>query len=166
VVEYETFEYTETLPGMHVHFFFDTVHPPDAGQPGRGPWKIYGGPRPFTGYRTSDRPKNAALMCVLVANPNHSVLLPMSGNCFPLPDVPTATARTNTACLDRPDANGQLVATFRAGMASRLLGISGDKAWISIQNPERENPGLHDCWVPMDSSVIGGDLANVPTIHP
>lgn len=84
VVEYETFEYTETLPGMHVHFFFDTVKPENAGLPASGPWILYGGPRPFDGYKVSDRPVNAYQMCALVANANHSIQLG-SGNCVDLP---------------------------------------------------------------------------------
>jgi hypothetical protein len=86
VVEYETYEYIEELPGMHVHFFYDTVPPEEAGVPGSGPWKLYGGPRPFRGYTTNSRPNGAVMMCALVANPNHSVQ-PESGTCFPLPDV-------------------------------------------------------------------------------
>lgn len=84
VVAYETFEYTEVLPGMHVHFFFDTVPPEQAGVPGSGPWILYGGPRPFTGYRVSDRPPGANQMCALVANADHSIHL-NSGNCVALP---------------------------------------------------------------------------------
>lgn len=84
VVEYETFEYTESLPGMHVHFYFNTVSHENAGSPGSGPWILYGGPRPFTKYRVSDRPAAATQMCILVANPNHSVQAD-SGNCFDLP---------------------------------------------------------------------------------
>jgi hypothetical protein len=84
VVEYETFGYTEKLPGQHVHFFFNTVPPDQAGMPGSGPWILYGGPRPFTKYKVSDRPANATQMCALVANPNHSVVAE-SGNCVDLP---------------------------------------------------------------------------------
>jgi len=84
VVEYETFEYTEVLPGIHIHFFFNTVPPQNAGSPASGPWIVYGGPRPFTKYGVSDRPSAATQMCVLVANPNHSIQ-PNSGNCFDLP---------------------------------------------------------------------------------
>ncbi len=83
-VAYETFTFTEKLPGMHVHFFFNTVSPENAGVPGTGPWILYGGPRPFTGYRVSDRPQGATQMCILVANPNHTVH-PNSGNCVDLP---------------------------------------------------------------------------------
>jgi serine/threonine-protein kinase len=85
VVEYETFEFTEVVPGMHVHFFFDTVPPAQAGVPGSGPWILYGGPRPFQGYREVDRPAGAEEMCILVANPDHSVQA-NSGNCYPLPE--------------------------------------------------------------------------------
>jgi hypothetical protein len=84
VVDYETFGYTEVLPGQHVHFFFDTVSPENAGSPGTGPWQLYGGPRPFTQYREVDRPANASQMCALVANANHSIV-PESGNCVNLP---------------------------------------------------------------------------------
>jgi serine/threonine protein kinase len=84
VVDYETFGYTEALPGQHVHFFFDTVSPENAGSPGTGPWQLYGGPRPFTKYREVDRPANATQMCALVANANHSIILD-SGNCVNLP---------------------------------------------------------------------------------
>jgi hypothetical protein len=84
IVEYETFQYTEQLPGMHVHFFFDTVPPEHAGVPGNGPWILYGGPRPFTKYTVADKPYNSTHMCALVANANHSIQ-PNSGNCFFLP---------------------------------------------------------------------------------
>jgi hypothetical protein len=85
VVDYEAFNYTPQLPnGRHVHFFFDTVKPEDAGVPGRGPWELYAGPVPFTVYRVSDRPSGATQMCILSARPDHSVL-PNSGNCVDLP---------------------------------------------------------------------------------
>ncbi len=84
VINYETYGYTETLPGQHVHFFFDTVSQENAGVPGSGPWKLYGGPRPFTGYTVNDRPAAATSMCILVANEDHSIISG-SGNCMPLP---------------------------------------------------------------------------------
>jgi hypothetical protein len=87
VVIYETFGYTEHLPGQHVHFFFDTVAPDQAGVPGSGPWILYGGPRPFTGYRVNQRPAGANQMCILVANPDHSVIQG-TGNCMDLPLPP------------------------------------------------------------------------------
>lgn len=84
IVDYQTFGYTEKLPGMHVHFFFNTVPPDQAGVPGKGPWYVWGGPRPFNGYALSDKPAAATQMCALAANPNHTVV-PNSGNCIDLP---------------------------------------------------------------------------------
>jgi hypothetical protein len=85
VVEYEPFGYTPALPGTHVHFFFDTVRPEDAGiGPTQGAWFVYGGPNPFTGYTVGERPAGSAQMCALVANPDHTVQL-STGNCYPLP---------------------------------------------------------------------------------
>ena len=84
VVDYQTAGFTETLPGVHVHFFFNTVAPENAGVPGSGPWILYGGPRPFAGYTAADRPAAATQMCILVANADHSVQAG-SGSCYPLP---------------------------------------------------------------------------------
>lgn len=87
VVNYEVHNYPSDSPGMHVHMFFNTVPPDQAGSPGSGPWKLtygqYGDP-PFTQYGESNKPAGATQMCALVANPNHSVQ-PNSGNCFDLP---------------------------------------------------------------------------------
>jgi hypothetical protein len=87
VVEYETFEFTEQISSttLHVHFFFDTVPPEQAGVPGSGPWILYGGPRPFTGYTVFAKPAEATEMCILVANPDHSIQMG-SGMCFLLPE--------------------------------------------------------------------------------
>lgn len=87
VVAFETQNFIPALPGVHVHFFFDTVAPEDAGVPGSGPWKVYGGSSPFTGYHFADRPfgpDGAEKLCVLVANPDHSIR-PNTGNCVKLP---------------------------------------------------------------------------------
>jgi actin-like ATPase involved in cell morphogenesis len=84
VVDYETFGYTPALPGTHMHFFFNTVSVADAGVPGAGPWFLYAGPAPFTGYKVSDKPADATQMCILVANPDHSII-PDTGNCMVLP---------------------------------------------------------------------------------
>lgn len=87
VVDFETFNFTPSVPGDHVHFFFDTVPSEEAGVPGSGPWILYGGSSPFTGYEFADRPfgpNGAEKMCILVANPDHSIRLG-TGNCVKLP---------------------------------------------------------------------------------
>jgi actin-like ATPase involved in cell morphogenesis len=84
VVTYEVFNYKQKLPGQHVHFFFDTVPPTRAGMPASGPWYVYGGPIPFKGYKVSERPAKANQMCILVANPDHTVNQG-TGNCVDLP---------------------------------------------------------------------------------
>jgi hypothetical protein len=83
-VVFEVNGFTYGLPGNHVHFFFDTVPVDQAGTPGGGPWELYGGPSPFTGYRLAQRPTGAKSLCILVANPDHSIRRG-TGNCFPLP---------------------------------------------------------------------------------
>ncbi len=83
-VAFTTSGYTPSLTGRHVHFFFDTVPPDQAGVPGAGPWVMYGGPSPYTGYNLKDRPKGATRLCVLVANADHSVIQG-TGNCVSLP---------------------------------------------------------------------------------
>ncbi len=84
VVDYQVFGYEQALPGRHVHFFFDTVDHAEAGVPGGGPWEVYAGPIPFTGYRVNQRPNGANQMCILVANSNHSIVQG-TGNCMDLP---------------------------------------------------------------------------------
>jgi hypothetical protein len=84
VVTWQAFGYKPALPGRHVHFFFDTVKPVNAGIPGKGPWFVYAGPNPFKGYKVSDRPAGATQMCILVANADHSVNQ-NTGNCVDLP---------------------------------------------------------------------------------
>jgi hypothetical protein len=81
------FEMHNQLESQHVHMFFNTVPPDQAGSPGAGPWKLVGGaygPSPFNGYGPANRPPNATQMCALIANANHSVT-PNSGNCVDLP---------------------------------------------------------------------------------
>jgi molecular chaperone DnaK len=84
VVDYQVFGYKQVLPGKHVHFFFDSVPPTKAGMPAKGPWFVYAGPIPFKGYKVSDKPSQATQMCILFANPDHSVVQG-TGNCVDLP---------------------------------------------------------------------------------
>ncbi len=84
LVEYTTTGFTEEAGSTHVHFFFDTVLPENAGLPQTGPWVVWTGPNPFNDYKTTDRPADARQMCALVANPDHTVIQG-SGNCVYLP---------------------------------------------------------------------------------
>ena len=85
VVDYDVFNFTPELPGgRHVHFFFDTVTPENAGVPGDGPWFLYAGPVPFKEYKVSERPGGARQICVLVARADHSVVQD-TGNCVDIP---------------------------------------------------------------------------------
>jgi hypothetical protein len=161
VVFYETFEFTEKLPGEHVHFFFNTVPFEQAGVPGKGPWILYGGPRPFSGYKASDRPQNASQMCILVANPNHSVQ-PGSGGCFPLPDVPTATMRQDGLCYSGPDQAYAAVAPLSARSTVLIRGLSVDEGWWYVQNPE----SLDDsCWIPISLAAVSGDISSLQVVE-
>ncbi len=90
VVDFETFGFEPLVPGQHVHFFFNSVPPEEAGVPGSGPWQIYppgpGEPNtsPFTVYTINQRPEGATQMCISVANEDHSVNQG-TGNCVDLP---------------------------------------------------------------------------------
>jgi hypothetical protein len=84
VVNYVARNFTPALPGTHMHFFFNTTPADQVGTTGGGNRLMYAGPPPFLGYTVADRPSGAASICVLVANPDHTVQ-PGSGNCFPLP---------------------------------------------------------------------------------
>lgn len=85
VVEFDTFNFTPTsVADEHLHFFFNTVPPEEAGSGGAGPWEVYGSTDPFTLYTDTDKPPFATQMCVLFANPDHTVEQ-NTGNCFDLP---------------------------------------------------------------------------------
>jgi hypothetical protein len=90
VVQFETIGFVPIWGAQHVHFFFDSVPPEQAGVPGNGPWQLYpasaNGPNssPFTMYTINDRPSGAEKLCILVANAAHSVNQG-TGNCVWLP---------------------------------------------------------------------------------
>ncbi|MGQ0604134.1 MAG: serine/threonine-protein kinase [Anaerolineales bacterium] len=88
VIAFTVSGYNYGLPGPHVHFFFNTVAPERAGigLPNAGPWELYGGPSPYTtnGPLMVSIRGAATAMCILVANPDHSIQL-NTGNCVPLP---------------------------------------------------------------------------------
>lgn len=89
-VVYRTAGYTPKISNEagshHIHFFFDTVTPENAGTngPKPGEWILYDVPSPFTLYKVSDKPAAARYMCALVADRNHGVEVG-TGNCASLP---------------------------------------------------------------------------------
>ena len=70
---------------LHIHFFFDTVAPENAGTNGNPPgeWALYDGPSPFTQLKVSDRPEGATKICALVADHQHRITTG-TGNCLDL----------------------------------------------------------------------------------
>jgi tRNA A-37 threonylcarbamoyl transferase component Bud32 len=158
VVDYETFEFTERLPGQHVHFFFNSVVPEQAGLPGSWPWILYGGPRPFSDYATSDRPPAATQMCVLVANADHSVRLE-SGNCYTLPDVTAAVPVFNDPCLAGPGPGYPVLGQFKPGQVLLVTALSPDEAWWTVDFPG--SPGV-SCWLQRSRADFSGDISTLP----
>ena len=151
VVNYETSGYTEQLPGRHVHFYFDTVPEADAGVPGKGPWILYGGPRPFTQYGEADRPAQAAAMCARVANADHSIIHG-SGNCFTLPSSVNSTvtipASKDNTLYDRKSSQS-------------LHGIDGEE--LSNGKGEHFFTGVGSQDPPFARrSVLAFDLTSIP----
>ena len=84
VVDYQVFGYKQELPGKPRPLLLR--HGPAQGGrvPDEGPWIVYAKPVPFTRYKVSDRPAAANQMCILVANPDHSIVQ-NTGNCMDLP---------------------------------------------------------------------------------
>lgn len=153
IVEYETLEFTEIFPGMHIHFFFNTVPPENAGSPGPGPWIMHAGPRPFTGYPVSDRPAGATQMCALVANPNHAVQ-PGSGNCLDLPkpgeaSLPYFRAEANMLCREGPGTSHVDRWQLMAGETVRVLARwYEDPHWLLVDiNVPATDTRTDCCWV-------------------
>lgn len=84
MVDYVTNGYTEVLPGMHVHFYWNNISAAQAGVGGGGSWFVWGGPRPFDGFTVGERPSGVTAMCAVVANADHTSV-PSTGNCWDLP---------------------------------------------------------------------------------
>jgi hypothetical protein len=160
VVEYETFEFTEALPGEHIHFFFNTVLPEQAGVPGAGPWILYGGPRPFEKYRTADRPASATQLCALVAERDHSIQ-PLSGNCLNLPDVNVAQPVFDDPCSAGPGPGFATVAQLAAGQPLLVTGLSADEAWWIVEAPGQNG---NVCWLERKRANFAGDISILPVV--
>ena len=161
VVGYETSGFTEALPGRHLHFFFDTVPPEQAGEPGKGPWTDYGGPSPFVQIKQSERPENADKLCVLVANADHTVQ-PGSGMCSTLPGVVTAMALQDMACLAGPASTFPPVAQLKAGEVVPVLGVSPDEGWWNVENPQKPD---ETCWLSVEATQPSGNVSGLPVVE-
>jgi len=87
-VDYETFEFSEQMvqEGYHMTFFFDETPSDQVGQPFETNYYMFHGPSPFDNYKNTMHSDAATQMCVLVTNPDHTVI-PESGNCFSLPEA-------------------------------------------------------------------------------
>jgi hypothetical protein len=161
-VDYETFEFTEKITELHLHFFFNTVLPADAGMPGAGPYYMWAGPRPFDQFKVSERPERASQICVLVASPDHSVIS-NSGNCAVLPDVVTALPLETGPCLQGPSPDYPPAGSVRSGEPLLVLGISPDEGWWNVAQPENVD---ETCWLPLQSATISGDIGSLPLAEP
>ena len=161
VVEYETFEYTEQVPGTHVHFFFNTLPLEEAGKPGNGPWYMWGGPRPFNRARLVERPDDATQMCILVANPDHSVQF-NTGNCFNLPDIVVATTLHDTACLGGPAPEYPQVTNLNTSQVLLVHGLSPNELYWNVANPLNMD---ESCWVERQATGVSGDISTLPLVE-
>lgn len=82
-VQFTTTGFVPSLSSQHLHFFWDTVPPDQAGSPGSGPWIVHDSSQLFR-TAVAMKPPAAEKLCVLVANPDHTVI-PGTGNCHALP---------------------------------------------------------------------------------
>jgi len=94
-IDFSTSGFSPTLDGdsesHHIHFFFNTTKPANAGANGDPPgtWDLYGGESPYVGSAQKiggpSGDKGATAVCAVVATPKHEVSDPNSGNCVPIP---------------------------------------------------------------------------------
>ncbi len=162
IVDYQTFDYKESLTGKHVHFFFNTTPPDQAGNPGTGPWYVWGGPRPFPRFLQNMRPANATQICILVANEDHTVV-PESGNCYIVPDVNVAAPFEDQVCLTGAGPTFPAAVQLHAGQLVIVEGLSPDEAWWNVQEPDNPNS---TCWLERSQTSFQGQLSNLPMILP
>ncbi|MFN2290252.1 MAG: serine/threonine protein kinase [Anaerolineae bacterium] len=108
VVDFAARGFVPSIPGTHIHFYFDSFTIDEVGIGGDANRWAWNAPSPFAGYTTADRPNGATEMCGIVANPNHSVI-PDSGNCVRLPGLPSVEITEITV-----DTQGEYVVGFEA----------------------------------------------------
>jgi hypothetical protein len=161
VVEYKTHNFTEQLPGTHLHFFFDTTPEEQTGMSGGGARLMFGGPSPFSGYNAADRPADAKELCVLVANPDHTVNTG-SGNCFPLPDVVAGFVSAQTVCYENPSNTATQTGNLTDGSEILVVGVSTNQDWVYVGSSDGAES---DCWVPKSNIQLDANLDGLPVIQ-
>ena len=160
VVEYQISGFTAQVAGLHLHFFFDSVPPEQAGAPGAGTWTDYAGSSPFIQIKESDRPATASRLCMLVANADQSVRL-NTGTCSILPNVVAAVTLQDTACLSGPDATFPPVAQLKKDQVALVLGLASNQAYWEVTDPKSGET----CWLLGENAQLDGDVSKVPTVQ-
>jgi uncharacterized protein YgiM (DUF1202 family) len=81
----------------------------------------------------------------------------------PTPTVPLITATINTNCRFGPSKYYQVVGYLLVGQWVQVYGRSADGYWWYIQNPSQFNTS---CWVWNQTTVVTGNVSNLPVIAP
>jgi len=81
----------------------------------------------------------------------------------PTPSVPMITATLNTNCRFGPSKYYEEIGYLLIGQWAQVFGRSADGYWWYIQNPSRLNSR---CWVWNQTTVVTGDISNLPVIAP
>lgn len=81
----------------------------------------------------------------------------------PTPSVPMITATVNTNCRFGPSKYYQVVGYLLIGQWSQVFGRSADGYWWYIQNPTNLSSR---CWVWNQTTVVSGNISNLPVITP
>jgi hypothetical protein len=81
----------------------------------------------------------------------------------PTPSVPMITATINTNCRFGPSKYYQVIGYLIVGQWVQVFGRSADGYWWYIQNPSNYN---NRCWVWTQTTVVSGNISNLPVIAP
>ncbi len=162
VVDYETVGLPESMTDRHVHFFFDSVPPEEAGAPANGPWLRYYGPSPFEGYTAQDRPENAGRLCVQVTNADHTPV-PGTATCAVLPDVVTVMSEETLDCRQGPGEEHSVGGRLAAGEVALVRGLSPNELWWNVYMPGSTTEA--SCWLPTTKTTHTGDISRVPLVE-
>ena len=90
-------------------------------------------------------------------------LTPVQPTFFPTSDRPLIVATVDTNCRLGPHKAYDRLGFLLAGQASYVYGSNADQTWWYIENPELSG---QFCWVWADSTVVTGDVTNVPVLTP